>query len=262
MKLDKHYTPDDVAAALALSVVERYDPGRTRTYMEPSVGAGAFLRGLLAAGIPRSHILTVDLDPSVGPDLVRDFLTLDVGYEVSIVIGNPPFGNGGSLASRFVAQGLVLAPVVCYVMPLAAYRSGWMTARNIAGVEFTGTKARCIWLEYARGVSCFAPEIPKQPEIAFDFVGPGDEYDLVIQRCGGSVGRVTTCNGTGQGKYYVKLRKPNMALLRAFHGLERFLPYAPNTLLTTHQLSLDRNDLRTLVTLSFFSENFDDQENV
>lgn len=255
--LDQYFTPEYAAQKAALSVVRRFDPYRVRGYIEPSVGGGVFVRGLLAAGVSRRNILTIDVDPAMEPDYVADFLELskEDGIDDGIVIGNPPFGRSGTTAHRFVDKALELCDICCFVMPLSSAAKPHSFVASF-DAKFEDTMAKCCWAEYYQ--HCFEPldlSTPNRPLLGIEFVTKDDRYDIVIQRCGGGMGRKTECNGTGQGKYYIKIKSSDyIAVLEALNNLEAFLKYLPALYLTTHQPSLNRQSFLELFTLAYFEE--------
>lgn len=93
--LDRYYTPDEVAAAVVGWL--RIPPAWT--VVEPSVGSGAWVRALRAAG-HTGRIIGVDIDPqAAGLELVDEAHVGDwtelaprVGAGAQLHIGNPPFG--------------------------------------------------------------------------------------------------------------------------------------------------------------------------
>lgn len=252
-ELDQHFTPEDVAHRLTASVVERFDPDRERLWVEPSVGDGAFLRALVEAGVQRKRITTIDIDKDMSPDECCDFLTWEPWAKPCdrIVIGNPPFGRSGKKAHQFVDHALTLAPVCCFVMPLSSFTKPHNCAISLDGVRFSDTTAKCCWLEYYRGVTpMVVPSPAKRAVRGFEFVSKDDDYDLVIQRCGSGLGKVTKCNGTGQGKYYLKMLSKD--LIAAARDLHWYLDQAPEIYLTTHQPSLSQQALIKLLTISYY----------
>ena len=92
---DKYYTPDAVAAACINAV----GWGMRATFVEPSVGGGAFARALREDGY---NVFGVDNDPTA-----PGFRDCDLGYAVSdfsawqppnglrpdFVVGNPPYNQ-------------------------------------------------------------------------------------------------------------------------------------------------------------------------
>ena len=118
--------------------------------------------------------------------------------------------------------------------------------------SFDTTKAKCNWQEWIvlpKGQRGYRPKDGvTDRQGLYEIVPLGEDHDLVIQRCGGSAGRVTTCNRTGQGKYYIRTRYP--AVRRAFKNLSTHA--AAN--LTTHQDSLSARMLHELLERSLLSQ--------
>jgi hypothetical protein len=111
--------------------------------------------------------------------------------------------------------------------------------------SFATTKAKCNWQEwFLLAEDCVGrrpTEASADPDGLYSLVTVDDQYHIVVQRCGGSAGRVTTCNGTGQGKYYI--RSPYPAVVQAFRHLGRH----EEADLTTHQYSLSARMLHELL---------------
>jgi len=228
---DQHFTNDALALQLTRSLVDRIDPRRTRRYLEPACGTGAFVRALLACNVPQCQIQTVDIDPQFNPDFVGDFLTIIPAFISSaIVIGNPPFGRSGALARKFINHAARFAPWVCMIVPRSMYaahncgnldsRLDLIYEREVPVGAFSDTNTRCNWQEWfllPEGQGMRPVDPPVDTLGLYSLVTKDDKYDVVIQRCGGSAGTVTTCNGTGEGKYYIATRHPDV--LEAFKNL-------------------------------------------
>lgn len=102
---DKYYTPDAVAAACVRSV----GWGMKGTFVEPSVGGGAFARALREDGY---NVFGVDSDPNAA-----GFADCDLGHAVAdfgqwvpslrpdYVVGNPPYNQ----AEEHIRHGLSVA---------------------------------------------------------------------------------------------------------------------------------------------------------
>jgi hypothetical protein len=259
---DQHFTDTDLAVVLIDSLVLRLDPDRIRRYIEPSCGDGAFFKALLEAGIPRRQIRTNEIDPSLPADVHIDYLestskTLGiVGWNPAnnIVCGNPPFGRNGALARAFINKSAERAHWICFVVPRSMHGARGCSSLNprleliyehpLEG-GFSTTKAKCNWQEWfllPEGCTGRRPtEVSADPEGLYTLVSVGENHNIVIQRCGGSAGRVTTCNGTGQGKYYI--RSPYPDVVRAFKNLGKH----EESDLTTHQYSLSGRMLHQLL---------------
>lgn len=261
--LDQHFTPDSLACMLAESVIRRYDPYKKRTYLEPSVGEGAFVRGLMANGVKRDNIVTCDIDPEMEADHYGDFLEFDWGLpRDTITIGNPPFGSNGGLAMKFVDAALKVGDVCCFVMPIGRVYNQSMTSLDLGEVKFSDTNAKCVWAEFANyglpRIKTTTICVGHRNLAGFEIVERGRKHDIVIQRCGGGLGRVTTCNGTGQGKWYIKIDESlseveKRRMLRAFQNLSKYLGYLPRPMKMTHQPSMNRQELLELVLMSYYN---------
>ena len=266
--LDQHFTNVDEARRLVNFRLQRFDPTHVWRYLEPSCGKGAFVDALLAAGVPSEHVRSVDLDRKMPADVHCNFLKstrelldiVDWPPYLTVAIGNPPFGKNGKDARLFLDKAAEYASWVCFVMPRSlhdAQSCGSINPRLELLYEqqlsdsFETTKARCNWQEWfllAEGCKGRRPtEATPDPEGLYSIVNVGDKHDIVIQRCGGSAGRVTTCNGTGQGKYYI--RSPYRKVLAAFKNLGKHEKAA----LTTHQPSLSAGLLHDLLCRSLLS---------
>lgn len=265
--IDPHFTNTELAQRLVEDVVRKYDPHRLRRYIEPSCGEGAFVDALQACGVHRKKIRTVDLVRKFGPDIRGDFLKLAKAdlciptwtREETIVIGNPPFGRAGTLAKSFINKSIEFADLVCMIVPRSmegAYNCTMLNERlqltyevQLPAKSFTTTDANCNWQEWfmlregEHGLRLTRDKVDTRG--LYTLVGPDDKYDLVIQRCGGSIGRVTTCNGTGQGKYYVRSRYPEVR--RAFKSLREHLHKVPELARATHQSTLSCAALHRLL---------------
>jgi hypothetical protein len=178
----------------------------------------------------------VEIDPQYPADIHADFLALDsislgiLDRCLSVVIGNPPFGRSGTLARAFINHASQFADWICLVVPRSmagARNCGTLRPELQLMYEvdlpttFSDTKAKCVWQEwYLLPEGLGSRPIESKPAIRglYQVVGLQEPYDLVIQRCGMSLGRVTKCNGTGEGKYYIK--SPYPSVLEAFRNLE------------------------------------------
>jgi predicted RNA methylase len=262
MRLDQHFTSKTVAVELVRSLVHRLDPTCSRRYIEPACGAGSFVEALEAVGIPRQHTRTVEIDHELPADVHQDFLETtrtslgidDWRRETTVVVGNPPFGRNGRLARQFLTKAAEYANWVCFIVPRSMHgangccgiepRLELIHERRIDG-SFDTTRTKCNWQEWIvlpEGQKGHRPiENGVDTRGLYELVPKYDRHDLVIQRCGMSAGRVTTCNGTGEGKYYIRSRYHEV--LDAF----RSLPRHEEASLTAHQDSLSMRMLHELL---------------
>jgi hypothetical protein len=95
-KIDKFYTKDSLSIELIKLVhLSLYD-----LVIEPSAGSGSFSRN-----INHSNLISLDIEPEAEGIIKMNWfdLTLEKKGRV-LVIGNPPFGNQGSLALKFIKK--------------------------------------------------------------------------------------------------------------------------------------------------------------
>jgi hypothetical protein len=109
---DKFYTKDEVVDSI-LSVV---DISNYNTIIEPSAGNGSF-----SNKINHTNLISLDIDPE--NDKVIKMNWFDYTYdkkpdEKILVIGNPPFGNQGSLALKFIKKcDEINANKIAFILP-------------------------------------------------------------------------------------------------------------------------------------------------
>jgi predicted RNA methylase len=262
MKLDQHFTNRSVAVELMRSLIHRLDPTHSRHYIEPACGKGSFVEALHAVGVPRQHVRTIEIDNDLPADVHQDFLettpaSLGIDNwkrETTVVVGNPPFGRNGRLARLFLTKAAEYANWVCFVVPRSMHgahgcgsiepRLELIYEREIDG-SFDTTRAKCNWQEWIVLPEGLQGHRPSENTVdvrgLYELVPKDGRHDLVIQRCGMSAGRVTKCNGSGQGKYYIRSRYREV--LEAF----RNLPRHEEASLTTHQDSLSTRLLHELL---------------
>lgn len=259
---DQHYTNQTIASELVISLVNRLDPHRTRKYIEPSSGSGVFVTALLACDIPKKQIRSVDIDTDSPADMHTDFLLADKSTlkintwcnEETVVIGNPPFGRNGKTARQFLNHAATLGDWVCFVLPRSmrdGRECGSLNSRlqlihehELHGA-FDTTSAKCNWQEWYLLPAGQSAKRHRDPPVdtrgLYEFVGKNDRHDVVVQRCGGNAGKITACNGTGEGKWYIRTKH------REVREALKNLPQHPDAKLTTHQLSMSKAMLHELI---------------
>lgn len=112
-ELDKFYTKPDVANKLIGMLNFRdYD-----VIIEPSAGGGSFSN--ILQDKYGDKVFAYDLEPESTKIIKQDWFTLDKGVfngKSVIVIGNPPFGNNGSLALKFIKESS-FADTIAFILP-------------------------------------------------------------------------------------------------------------------------------------------------
>jgi hypothetical protein len=223
--------------------------------------------------VPRQQILTVEIDRLYEAKFHADFLKssrksmkLPAGHRRTkhwdqrntIVIGNPPFGQNGKTARQFLTKACEFGDWVCFVMPRSMQGARMCGPTSVnrrlklmleeqLHHAFDSTDAKCNWQEWyllPEGVRAPRPREPKlDTKGLYNFVGPRQHRQLILQRCGapGSTGKETHNNGTGQGKLFIQT--PYKEVVDAF----RNLPEHEDAGLTTHQLSLSSYKIHQLL---------------
>lgn len=113
-ELDQFFTRADIAERCAGIAIEEALKRHSNFYwVEPSAGAGAFLRNL-----PRPRF-GIDIAPKDAEVAAGDFLTWSPARHVGriAVVGNPPFGKNASLAVRFFNKAATFADLIAMVVP-------------------------------------------------------------------------------------------------------------------------------------------------
>lgn len=106
-QLDKFYTKTELAQELVNTLPQTFD-----LWLEPSAGAGAFLKAL-----PQPRV-GLDLEPDDSEIVQTDFFDWTPPTETSIaVVGNPPFGYQSRLAIEFFNQSASFASLIAFIVP-------------------------------------------------------------------------------------------------------------------------------------------------
>lgn len=106
-QLDKFYTKTDLARSLVDALPQTFD-----LWLEPSAGAGAFLKHL-----PEPRV-GLDLEPDDSEITQCDFFDWKPPADKSIaVIGNPPFGYQSRLAIDFFNHAATFASLIAFILP-------------------------------------------------------------------------------------------------------------------------------------------------
>lgn len=149
---DKYYTPDNVVKKV-LEVLEKdvMPINKFTRIIEPSAGAGAFLKRL-----PESSI-GYDVEPQ-GENIIKgDYLKQEIPYlKNSLVIGNPPFGEGGNLHNEFIKKSFKHSDYVAFVLPGDMFKKDKFKdielykSYLLPEVKYSGVKLRCCFNIYRK----------------------------------------------------------------------------------------------------------------
>lgn len=165
--LDEWYTPESVAVRCVdeLNTRLKVPLAQLDAILEPSAGGGAFLRALeVVARHKLVNVCWIDIN-SKDEQTRRDYLTYSPPMVTTrLVIGNPPFGKKGALATRFFNHAAEHAHVIAFILPLCCasprqqnkfdLRFHCLHSARLEDVGFEGpTKTRvyqCVWQIWCR----------------------------------------------------------------------------------------------------------------
>ena len=134
LDLDKFYTKENIVddtLKTTFDLISRAGLNLTDlTFLEPSAGAGAYIEGI-DRFLPEAKVDAYDIAPEAEGIVKADFLEQSPTYQENrIIVGNPPFGTNGDLATQFVNRSAEWGPVVSFILP--ASFSIYRRQRNIS----------------------------------------------------------------------------------------------------------------------------------
>jgi hypothetical protein len=158
---DLYPTPQWVVAALA----EHVELGGLAVW-EAACGDGRMVAALRAAGCTQVYATDV-VDRGAGQDAVLDFLSAQTPkLAYNLIVTNPPFGQGGKLATAFIAAGLARitgkpGALLALLLP-CDFDSAKTRARYFADCpHFVGKivlRQRIVWFERSDGADAAPKE--------------------------------------------------------------------------------------------------------
>lgn len=152
---DKYYTPQNVVKKLIEIVSEEIMPiNEFSRIIEPSGGDGAFIKQL-----PKKNLISFDIAPEHDLIIKGDYLEQNIEYlKNSLVIGNPPFGTGGTLARAFIKKSLEHSDYVAFILPVDNYKkSSTMVgirlyrSYKLPKIRYSGVPLKCCFNIYVKG---------------------------------------------------------------------------------------------------------------
>lgn len=231
MSVDQYYTMSARARELLAEATKLTT--KVDLFVEPSAGAGAFLQYM-----PRPAI-GLDLEPKAPAIVKEDFFDWQppAGSGRIAVIGNPPFGHVGSLASRFFNQAATFADYIAFILP-ASFTKPSMQARldrrfhllqeillPDEPFEKDGEKVRYntvfqIWER--RDVERLQPQ-PVTTHPDFAFVKTLEEADFAVRRVGAHAGKIIDIPAdpgdrkglSSSSNYYIRATGSDVEVVRA-----------------------------------------------
>lgn len=215
--LDKFYTKEEVAKDL----IHKLDLKKYSVIIEPSAGCGAFSYALDDLNWERARLESYDLEPEGEGILKQDWFLLDkTPYkdEKVLVVGNPPFGNNGSLAMKFIKESAKIADCIAFILPRGFRKESvknriplnyWLTyeedlPKNSFELEGKDYDVPCVYQVWEKKEVNREKVIRNKISEYIKFVSQ-EEADFRIQRVGGSAGKAFTNLGvSSSSNYFVK----------------------------------------------------------
>lgn len=151
---DKYYTPKAVVKKVIEIVSKEIMPiEQFSRIIEPSAGAGAFLREL------PPNAIGYDILPEYEGIVKGDYLVQEIPYKKNgLVIGNPPFGVSGGLVQKFIKKSFEHSDFVAFVIPVDNYQKqpkidGVILYKSykLPEVKYSGVPLKCCINIYKRG---------------------------------------------------------------------------------------------------------------
>lgn len=151
---DKYYTPKAVVKKVIEIVSKEIMPiEQFSRIIEPSAGAGAFLREL------PPNAIGYDILPEYEGIVKGDYLVQEIPYKKNgLVIGNPPFGVSGDLAQKFIKKSMEHSDFVAFVIPGTNYKRKskipgvkLFKSYMLPKVKYSGVELSCCFNIYVKG---------------------------------------------------------------------------------------------------------------
>ena len=114
-ELDKFYTKPELSKYL----ISKINLGDYDLIIDPCCGDGSFY-----LNINHGNKIGIDIDPQIIDVQKSDFLKWNYRQITSssdkvLVLSNPPFGKGGSLAHKFIKKSSEIADTIAFILPLS-----------------------------------------------------------------------------------------------------------------------------------------------
>ena len=272
--LDKFYTSENFARHCVDQLFDRFPAEGFDLQVEPSAGAGSFLRQLS----PEVDSVGIDIfpeDPRVQQGDFFEFTPPPEKRDV-LVVGNPPFGRGCSLAVRFFNQAARWSKVIAFIVPRTFRRR---SVQNKLNLEFhlvhdeevpsrpcvfsPAMSVKCcfqIWerRESARPVVRLSTThahwdfLPYGPTDARGQPTPPEGANFAIRAYGGRIGEIRTSDMSAlrpKSWHWIRAKEPMNVLKARFEALDFSISRD-----TARQNSMGRADLVSLYEESILHE--------
>jgi len=110
---EQFFTSQDYAERCVALLRKHFDLESFKSIVEPSAGTGIFIEALAPL-----EVEAIDIEPRHPLVSEADFLSwLPSPLSPRLVIGNPPFGQRGALAAKFLERACEMSDVVAFILP-------------------------------------------------------------------------------------------------------------------------------------------------
>ena len=157
LRLDKYYTPIELANYCYDKVIELIGEENITDIVEPSVGNGSFLKHPI---VERKPIIGLDIEPEInGDNIIKyDWLAYPIEYKKGrLIIGNPPYGNRMNLAQKFFKKSVNVCDYIAFILPISQlgntqslYEFDLIYSEDLGTLEYTGISLHCCFNIYRR----------------------------------------------------------------------------------------------------------------
>ena len=218
IELDKYYTPDDLAKYCVEKTKEIIGEENITEYLEPSAGAGVFLKYL-----KDKPYQAYDIKPEGDNIIQADYLSLDLEYRKGrCIIGNPPYGRANNLSVQFYKKSIKIGDYISFILPISQlnnnqqmYDFDLIYSEDLGKQIYSNIKLHCCFNIYKRkpnGLNKKPNYKLKDVEIKEYRRGKGGKilpsnynYDIAI--CGwGNVGDKVEYTGQYVKELYIKIK--------------------------------------------------------
>lgn len=212
---DKFYTKQE-AVEMVLSMV---DISEFDAVIEPSAGNGSFSRL-----ISHQRLISLDIAPEAEGISKQDWLEFDpseISGMKALVIGNPPFGNQGSLAMKFIKKSAEIgAECIAFILPKSFKKDSvknkvparyWLEKEiDLEEKSFTlngsDYDVPCVFQIWRLGEGDREIKALKRETALFEFVKKDKPHDIAFRRVGFYAGRhyAESQDKSEQSHYFIK----------------------------------------------------------
>lgn len=227
---DKFYTKSDLVDVLLENLsLNNYD-----LIIEPSAGSGSF-----SDKLRDKNLIALDIDPDVDYIIKENWLDfkLETDYNRILVIGNPPFGNQGNLAMKFIKKSCQInAFTIAFILPKSFKKDSiknkiplnyhLIKEIDINDDSFTLNgatyKVPCVFQIWERSETLRINKILKDKTDLFSFVKKSEPHDFAFRRVGFYAGSVYTnsIEKSEQSHYFIKSHVDSQKLIECIRTIE------------------------------------------